>query len=88
MIAKHTVMNMVVHRVCQPDRGVAPARKLVVVHLQPVVASGLDADCRVEAVATVLAVVTDTLVGKLGRALSCVGSVDSESWRRYSDNHV
>ena len=71
------VVDMVVQGICQPDRGVAPARKLVVVDLQPVVASGLDAHGRVKAVATVLAVVTDALVGKLGRALSCVGPVDS-----------
>ena len=43
-------------------------------------APGLDADGGVEAVATVDAVVTDALVGVLGRALSGVGSVDSESW--------
>ena len=42
-------------------------------------APGLDADGGVEAVATVDAVVTDALVRILGRALSGVGSVDSES---------
>ena len=74
------VVDLVVNRVRQPDGSVAPARELVVVDLEPVVAPGLDADGGVEAVATVLAVVTDALVRKLGRALSSVRSVDSKAW--------
>ena len=74
------VMDMIVHRVCKPDRGIAPARQLVVVDIEPVVAPGLDADGGFKAVAAVDAVVTDALVGILGRALSSVGSMDSESW--------
>ena len=74
------VMDMIVHRVCKPDRGIAPARQLVVVDLEPVVAPGLDADGGFKAVAAVDAVVTDALVRISGRALSCVGSMDSESW--------
>ena len=74
------VVDMVVQGVCQPDSSVAPARELVVVDLEPVVAPGLDADGGVEAVATVLAVVIDALVRELGWALSGVRSVDSKAW--------
>ena len=63
------VVDMVVQGVRQPDSSVAPARQLVVFDLEPVVAPGLDADGGVKAVATVLAVVTDTLVGELWWAL-------------------
>ena len=71
------VVDLVVNRVCQPDCSIAPARELVVVDLEPVVAPGLDADGGVEAVPTVLAIVTDTLVRELWWALTCIGSVDS-----------
>ena len=72
------VMYAVVDGVLELDRGMTPAREFVVVDLGPVVALDQDADGCVDAVATVLSVVPDTLVGVLGRALSTVGADYSE----------
>ena len=72
------VMYAVVDGVLELDRDMTPARELVVVDLGPVVALDQDADGCVDAVATVLSVAPDALVGVLGRALSTVSADYSE----------
>ena len=72
------VVDPVVDRVLKLHGDVAPAGELVVVDLGPVVALDQDADGCVDAVAAVIPVVFDALVGILGRTLASVGADDSK----------
>ena len=72
------VMDAVVDRVLELDRGVAPTGELVVVDLCPVVALDEDANRGVDAVAAIVSVILDAVVGVLGRALSSISPDYSE----------